>query len=84
LIIQLPVSVREEGDIFVVHCPVFHIMSKGKTMEDALNNIKNELESYLDDEKVQKEYHNIIHDYGIRDFEIVDVVVNEKSEIPNK
>lgn len=47
-------------------------------MEDALNNIKKDLEIFLDDENVQKEYHESIQEYGIRDIEIVDVVVHEK------
>lgn len=78
IILQLPVSVKEEGDIFVAFCPVFHISSKGKSMEDAMNNIKNDLEKFLDNEKTQLKYHDVLKDYGIRDIEIVDVVVHEK------
>ena len=47
-------------------------------MEDALKNIKIDLEKFLDDEKVQKEYEDVIKDYSIRDIEIVDIVVNLK------
>ena len=78
MILQLPVSVVEEGDVYVAVCPVFHISSKGESMEDALKNIKIDLEKFLDDEKVQKEYDNVIKDYGIRDIEIIDIVVNLK------
>jgi predicted RNase H-like HicB family nuclease len=78
LIIQLPVSVREEGDIYIVECPVFHITSNGNTWENALENIKKDLEIFLDNEKVQIEYDEVIKDYGIKDIEIVDVVVNQK------
>jgi predicted RNase H-like HicB family nuclease len=78
VILQLPVSVVEEGDVYVAVCPVFHISSKGESMEDALNKIKIDLEKFLDDEKVQKDYNNVIKDYGIRDIEIIDVIVNLK------
>jgi len=47
-------------------------------MKDALKNIKVDLEKFLDNEKVQTEYNNVIKDYGIRDIEIIDIVVNLK------
>ena len=78
MIIQLPVSVRVEGDIYLAECPVFHITSNGDTLDNALENIKNDLETFLDNENVQKEYENVIKDYSIRDIEIVDVIVNQK------
>jgi hypothetical protein len=39
-------------------------------MEEALNNIKQTLESFLDDEKVQSEYHEVLHDYNILDLKL--------------
>ena len=78
MIIQLPVSVREKGEIYVAECPVFHLSSEGETFIDALKNIKNDLKTFLDDEKAQKEYQDVIKDYSIRDIEIVDVVANPK------
>ncbi|MBZ2165499.1 hypothetical protein [Methanobacterium spitsbergense] len=78
MIIQLPVSVREKGVFYVAECPVFHLSSEGQTFKEALKNIKNDLETFLDDEKVQKEYKEVIKDYSIRDIEIVDVVVNPR------
>ena len=78
MILQLPVSVREKGEIYIAECPVFHLSSEGGTFKDALKNIKNDLEIFLDDEKAQKEYQDVIKDYSIRDIEIVDVVVNPK------
>ncbi len=78
MILQLPISVVEEGDVYKAVCPVFKMTSRGNTMEDALNNIKKDLEKFLDNEKVQKEYHDAIKDYNIRDIEIIDVVVQLK------
>jgi hypothetical protein len=78
MIIQLPVSIREEGDIYIAECPVFHITSNGDTLENSIENIKKDLETFLDDEEVQREYETIIKDYSIRDIEIVDVVVKMK------
>jgi predicted RNase H-like HicB family nuclease len=78
VILQLPISVVEEGDVYKAVCPVFKMTSRGNTMEDALNNIKKDLEKFLDDEKVQKKYHDVIKDYSIRDIEIIDVIVHMK------
>ena len=78
MIMQLPVFVREEGNIFIAFCPVFQHSSRGETLQNALDNIKKDLEIFLDDEKVQKEYGQVIEDYSISDIEIVDVVVHIK------
>ncbi|HEX7467567.1 MAG TPA: type II toxin-antitoxin system HicB family antitoxin [Methanobacterium sp.] len=78
MILQLPISIVEDGDVYTAVCPVFHIKSNGESMEDALKNIKIDLEKFLDDNKVQKEYEDVIKDYSIRDIEIVDIVVNLK------
>jgi predicted RNase H-like HicB family nuclease len=78
MILQLPVSIREEGDIYIAFCPVFNLTTKGESMGEALDNIKKDLETFLDDEKVQKEYLESIKDYSIRDIEIIDVVIHEK------
>jgi predicted RNase H-like HicB family nuclease len=78
VIIQLPVSVQEKGEIYVAECPVFNLSSEGETFKDALKNIKNDIEIFLDNEKAQNEYQDVIKDYSIRDIEIVDVVVNPK------
>lgn len=78
MIIQLPVFIREEENIFIAFCPVFHLSSRGETLKNALDNIKKDLETFLDDEKVQKEHNQVISDYGISDIEIVDVVVHKK------
>ncbi len=78
VIIQLPVSVREEGDIYVAVCPVFHLTSKGETLQTAINNIKKDLETFLNDDKVKDEYHQVIKDYSISEIEIVDIVINRK------
>jgi predicted RNase H-like HicB family nuclease len=46
VILKLPVSVVEEGDIYVAVCPVFHMSSKGETLEDAVNNMKKDIEIF--------------------------------------
>jgi len=47
-------------------------------MDEALDNIKKDLERFLDNEKVQKDFHDTIQEYGITDIKIVDVIVHEK------
>ena len=44
---------REEG-IYVAICPEFDVASQGKSVEEALKNLKEALELYLEDEDVEK------------------------------
>jgi predicted RNase H-like HicB family nuclease len=44
---------REEG-IYVALCPEFDVASQGKSVEEALTNLKEALELYLADEDVEK------------------------------
>jgi predicted RNase H-like HicB family nuclease len=44
---------REEG-IYVAICPEFDVASQGKSVEEALRNLKEALELYLEDEDVEK------------------------------
>lgn len=78
MIIQLPVSIQEEDDFYVAFCPVFHVTSRGKSMKEAMDKIKQDLEKYLDDEEVQSKNQDILDDYSIRDIEIIEVVVHKK------
>ena len=44
---------REEG-LYVALCPELDVASQGKSVEEALRNLKEALELYLDDEDVEK------------------------------
>jgi len=44
---------REEG-IYVALCPELDVASQGKSVEEALRNLKEALELYLEDEDVEK------------------------------
>jgi predicted RNase H-like HicB family nuclease len=47
-----PVIIEQEGDGYVVSCPVFQgCYSQGNTIEEALLNIKEAIELCLDDEE---------------------------------
>ena len=45
--------VWREDDIYVSWCPELDIASQGKTVEEALNNLKEAIELYLEDEDAQ-------------------------------
>ncbi|PMB74581.1 type II toxin-antitoxin system HicB family antitoxin [Candidatus Bathyarchaeota archaeon] len=45
--------VWKEGDMYVSWCPDLDIASQGKTVEEALNNLKEAIELYLEDEDAQ-------------------------------
>lgn len=45
--------VWREDDMYVSWCPELDIASQGKTVEEALNNLKEAIELYLEDEDAQ-------------------------------
>ncbi len=45
--------VWKEDDMYVSWCPDLDIASQGKTVEEALNNLKEAIELYLEDEDAQ-------------------------------
>ncbi len=52
--LELSAVVRKEGGLYVALCPEFDVASQGKSVEDALANLKEALELYLEDEDVEK------------------------------
>lgn len=51
---ELSAVVRKEGRLYVALCPEFDIASQGKSVEEALKNLKEALELYLEDQDVEK------------------------------
>jgi predicted RNase H-like HicB family nuclease len=51
---ELSAVVRKEGRLYVALCPEFNVASQGKNVEEALENLKEALELYLEDEDVEK------------------------------
>ena len=47
--INFTVAVSQDGDWYVAKCLENSIASQGKTIEDSLNNLREALELYLDD-----------------------------------
>jgi len=52
--IDIQVILWKEGKGYVANSPLFGVVSQGDTVRDALYNIKEALELYLEDEDVQK------------------------------
>lgn len=60
--LELPIEITREDDLVIAICPAFCVGSQGKTETEALDNAKEALELYLEDEDVQKEHaHKILH-----------------------
>ena len=51
---ELSAVVRKEGQLYVALCPEFDVASQGKNVEEALANLKEALELYLEDEDIEK------------------------------
>jgi predicted RNase H-like HicB family nuclease len=52
--LELSAVVWREDGIYVALCPEFDVASQGKSVEEALGNLKEALELYLEDEDVEK------------------------------
>ena len=52
--LELSAVVRREDGLYVALCPEFDVASQGKSVEEALKNLKEALELYLDDVDVEK------------------------------
>ena len=52
--LELSAVIRKEGSLYVALCPEFDVASQGKSVEEALKNLKEALELYLEDEDVEK------------------------------
>ena len=52
--LELSAVVRREDGLYVALCPEFDVASQGKSVEEALRNLKEALELYLDDVDVEK------------------------------
>jgi len=42
--------VSKEGKLYVAHCPELEVTSQGKSVESALDNLREAIELYLEDE----------------------------------
>ena len=52
--IELSAVIRKENDFYVALCPEYDIASQGKNVEEAIKNLKEALELYLEDPDVEK------------------------------
>lgn len=81
LSLKLPISVDKEDDLFVATCHVFHVASQGKTEKEALVNVKEALELFLEDEDVQEEHAETIKEYMASKHDtMLEVEIHEQSK----
>jgi predicted RNase H-like HicB family nuclease len=52
--LELSAIVRREGRFYISLCPEFDVASQGKSVEEALANLKEALELYLEDNDIEK------------------------------
>ncbi len=52
---QFSTIITKENHLYVAHCPELDIASQGETIEDAINNLKEAIELYLEDEDAEIE-----------------------------
>ena len=54
--LELPVSIEREGNWFIAICEPFNVASQGESEERAIENLKEALELFLNDEDVLRQY----------------------------
>jgi predicted RNase H-like HicB family nuclease len=52
--LELSAIIRKENNFYVALCPEYDIASQGKNVEEAIKNLKEALELYLEDPDVEK------------------------------
>ncbi len=52
--LELSAVVHKEGRLYMALCPEYDVASQGKSVEEALANLKEALELYFEDEDVEK------------------------------
>lgn len=52
---ELPILIHKEDDQFIAECPLFYVAGNGFTIDAAIEDVKNALETYLNDEDVIKD-----------------------------
>jgi predicted RNase H-like HicB family nuclease len=52
--LELSAVIRKENNFYVASCPEFDLASQGKNIEEALENLKETLELYLEDQDIEK------------------------------
>jgi predicted RNase H-like HicB family nuclease len=65
--LKLPVSVHAERNQYVAICHDFHVASQGYSVDEALTNVKEALELFLEDEDVQEQFADKISKYIVRE-----------------
>ncbi|MDO9045456.1 MAG: type II toxin-antitoxin system HicB family antitoxin [Methanobacteriaceae archaeon] len=77
--LELPISITEEDGTYVAVCKLFHVASQGRTENEAIDNIREALELFLEDEDVQEQFKDIIISCGSQKEEIVSVKFARKT-----
>lgn len=80
--LNLPVSVeRDEDGFYVAVCQALPVASQGNSKEEAINHVIEALELFVNDEDVQKQYHDELEKYSVnKDKSFVKVEVNGRSK----
>jgi predicted RNase H-like HicB family nuclease len=59
---QFSSIINKENNLFVAFCPELDLASQGETIEEALRNLKEAIELYLEDEDVDfssQQFHSV-------------------------
>lgn len=63
--LKLPISIEREGNWFIAICKPFNVASQGESKESAIENLKEALELFLNDENVLRQYSTKIEKFMV-------------------
>jgi len=61
----LTAIIRKEEDMYVAECPEVGTVSQGKTVEEAVQNLKEATELYLEEFQLEEETHPLLTTFEI-------------------
>ncbi len=66
--VVLTAIIHKEEDMYVAECPEVGTVSQGKTIEEALQNLKEATELYLEEFPLKEKLHSILTTFEVSEF----------------
>jgi len=70
-------KLSDGSDIFVAHCNSLGIASQGSSIDEAMKNVKEAAESYLEEQP--EKYNELEVSFSLPSFSIIEVIKNAKT-----
>ncbi len=62
----LTAVIQKDGDVYIASCPEVGTASQGNTIENAIDNLKEATELYLEEFPIQNEFRTLLATFEVR------------------